>query len=231
MATTSFSADYSSTPTSLKVWFDAVIWDNTYYYYYTIYLYDSEGRLVHSGWQRDKYGGQYPYYLDQVTGFSTADLGMTLPSNTGYVCKYQVRRSISRDEAETGQIVFSQTIDVWTKLPYFDWDTKKKQGQPIVIYANEWNRLAQLVSDEVTYVGNGPQYIPTVVPNDPITAYLYNYFVDVFALQLGYNTTIRKVTAFETKISEYNIDLLKTTINNIINRYNKNSRPEPKDPK
>lgn len=214
--------DISPVTTQTSIYFDLyVICDINEAYKLELYLYDINGnqiQYVWASWKANTNGKFGPYTSDTITGLEPFTI-------LSYKIIYSYR--------DSGTVIDTQTGQVATKIEEFNWDKNKITGEEIYITANEWNRLLDTCAKEVLYVGNGnliPNYVKgasTSVNPDYISAEAYNYVLDILSYNLGYKSGLKYVTSGKTVISASLINLLKTTINKIINSYDYNEQPEP----
>lgn len=185
------------------------------------FLYNQDGVMiqnVNASWRANVHGKIGPFVTDTISGFAPFTIFT-------YKVVYSMR--------DTGQTIDTESGKAATKIPEFEWDTKKVKGGDLYITANEWNRLLDTCALEINYVGNGsliPEYVigasesenPTI-----ISAQVYNYVIDIFTSRLGYKSKLEYVESGKTPISAALINTLSTAINQIIRRYDYGERPAP----
>lgn len=78
----------------------------------------------------------------------------------------------SSNSSVAGTTMYSEVYDFYVRDDFI-WDYPKEIGSPIIITANEWNRLNEYVMAKRRQVGKA-LVIPTVSKGEPVTAEIFN---------------------------------------------------------
>jgi len=207
--------------TQSTIYFDIeTLCENNVAYKLELYLYDSSGKQIQYAWHSWKAltNGRFFDYSDTLTGFQPFTV-------FSYVVIFSYR--------DSGTVIDRASGPAATRIEEFQWQSNISTGAPIRITALEWNDLLDKCEEASRWVGSGSfglSYVKglTDSPDNPdyISAYAYNYILDIFANKLGYKAGLKRVLAGTTPITAQLINALETAINQVIRSYDYLERPD-----
>ena len=146
-----------------------LMWNVDKAVYNTEFTFEIRYRIDAGRWSEwQTYG--YPVYGVQPSTTVVAPVG-----NTDIAVRIKTTNPIAEGVAN-----YSDEVYLYVKDD-FEWDTDKIAGQPVIITANEWNRLREYVLDKNEELGYTIT-IPIVRTGDEITAKIYNIMKNALLL-------------------------------------------------
>lgn len=101
--------------------------------------------------------------------------------------------------------------------PFFSWDAPKVKGQPVVVTADEWNKLTNNISQMLAYKGKTQRTFTTVYPNTPIYSSIFREVRNAITFSTGLGSSVSIPTPYiDTEMTAEHFNKLVESLNSVV---------------